>query len=71
MKKLYLEHITTDGERWDQIAHRYYGDPLGYGRIILANPHIAITPVLMAGQRLAIPVIDAQRPSQEIPPWLR
>ncbi|HBC0336796.1 TPA: tail protein X [Salmonella enterica subsp. enterica serovar Napoli] len=71
MDALYIEHITTDGERWDQIAYRYYGDPFGYARIIMANPHIAVTPVLDAGQRLAIPVIDTEQTSQELPPWLQ
>ncbi|EBD2385694.1 hypothetical protein CK656_20315 [Salmonella enterica] len=71
MEALYIEHITTDGERWDQIAYRYYGDPLGYARIIVANPHIAVTPVLAAGQRLAVPVIDAVQTTQELPPWLQ
>ncbi|EAM6083236.1 hypothetical protein E6W94_25340 [Salmonella enterica subsp. enterica serovar Poano] len=66
-----MEHITTDGERWDQIAYRYYGDPFGYARIIMANPHIAVTPVLDAGQRLAIPVIDTEQTTQELPPWLQ
>ncbi|EAA3660638.1 hypothetical protein DOH12_24605, partial [Salmonella enterica subsp. enterica] len=67
MDTLYIGHITTDGERWDQIAYRYYGDPFGYARIIMANPHIAVTPVLDAGQRLAIPVIDADQTTQELP----
>ncbi|EAA6914917.1 hypothetical protein QG78_001982 [Salmonella enterica subsp. enterica] len=71
MDALYIEHITTDGERWDQIAYRYYGDPFGYVRIIMANPHIAVTPVLDAGQRLAIPVIDTEQTTQELPPWLQ
>lgn len=30
----YLEHVTTDGERWDNLAWRYYGDALAYERII-------------------------------------
>lgn len=71
MDALYIEHITTDGERWDQIAYRYYGDPFGYARIIMANPHIAVTPVLDAGQRLAIPVIDTEQTTQELAPWLQ
>ncbi|EAU6992003.1 hypothetical protein EBD92_14805 [Salmonella enterica subsp. enterica serovar Hato] len=71
MDALYIEHITTDGERWDQIAYRYYGDPFGYACIIMANPHIAVTPVLDAGQRLAIPVIDTEQTTQELPPWLQ
>ncbi|MBJ3537853.1 tail protein X, partial [Salmonella enterica subsp. enterica serovar Derby] len=42
----YLEHVTTDGERWDNLAWRYYGAALAYERIIAANPHVAILPVL-------------------------
>ncbi|NEN48883.1 hypothetical protein G3V81_23080, partial [Escherichia coli] len=53
----WIEHITTEGERWDNLAFRYYGDPMGYERIIIANPHIAITPTLASGLRLRIPVI--------------
>ncbi|EKO1025413.1 tail protein X, partial [Salmonella enterica subsp. enterica] len=48
-----------------------YADPMGYGRIVLANPHVAVTPVLPGGLRLAIPVIDAVDVTEELPPWLR
>ncbi|EPZ9322169.1 tail protein X [Salmonella enterica subsp. enterica] len=69
----WLEHITTEGERWDNLAFRYYGDPMGYERIIVANPHVAITPVLASGLRLRIPVISAAlvHDVNEVPPWLR
>ncbi|MBQ4783316.1 hypothetical protein F9U38_22755, partial [Pectobacterium versatile] len=46
---MYLEHITTQGERWDTLSHLYYGDPLGYPRIIAANPHVPIVPLLPSG----------------------
>ncbi|EDW6064260.1 hypothetical protein YT14_002378 [Salmonella enterica subsp. enterica serovar Oslo] len=68
---IFQEHLTTEGERWDHIAWRYYADPMGYGRIVLANPHIAVTPVLPGGLRLAIPVIDVSDVTEELPPWLR
>ncbi|APV88232.1 tail protein X [Salmonella enterica] len=69
----WLEHITTEGERWDNLAFRYYGDPMAYERIIVANPHIAIMPVLASGLRLQIPVISATlvHDVNEVPPWLR
>ncbi|HGD3424777.1 TPA: tail protein X [Enterobacter hormaechei] len=67
----YLEHITTEGERWDNLAWRYYGDALAYERIIVANPHVAILPVLPSGMRLVIPVISITQISSEVPPWLR
>ncbi|MGS9092557.1 tail protein X, partial [Salmonella enterica subsp. enterica serovar Infantis] len=53
----YLEHVTTDGERWDNLAWSYYGDALAYERINAANPHVAIMPVLPSGARLIIPVL--------------
>ncbi|QQJ05214.1 hypothetical protein HFQ69_23510 [Salmonella enterica subsp. enterica serovar Agona] len=70
---MFLEHITRDGERWDSLAWQYYGDPLGYPRIIAANPHVAITPVLPSGVLLLIPVIEAEdaRTEEDIAPWLR
>ncbi|EDZ5669685.1 hypothetical protein GOF54_19355 [Salmonella enterica] len=68
----YLEHVTTDGERWDNLAWRYYGDDaLAYERIIAANPHVAIMPVLPSGVRLIIPVISVTQTTPELPPWLR
>lgn len=70
---MFLEHVTRDGERWDSLAWQYYGDPLGYPRIIAANPHVAITPVLPSGLLLLIPVIETEeaRTEEDIAPWLR
>lgn len=68
---IFLEHITTEGERWDSLAWRYYADPMGFGRIILANPHVAVTSILPGGLRLAIPVIEDSETTQELAPWLR
>ena len=69
---MFLEHVTREGERWDSLAWQYYGDPMGYPRIIAANPHVAITPVLPSGL-LLIPVIEAEEATTEedTPPWLR
>lgn len=66
---MYLIHITTEGERWDAIAYKYYADALGYERIIVANPHAPLAPVLPAGITLSIPVIAAQSTITELPPW--
>lgn len=66
----YIEHVTIDGERWDHLAQRYYGDPLRYEPIIRANPHVPIRPVLPGNIRLRIPVQEAPV-SSELPPWKR
>ncbi|TCP09235.1 phage tail protein X [Crenobacter luteus] len=68
-----LTHITSDGERWDQIAYRYYGDPYAYIRIIEANPGVPITPRLPGGLQLSIPLIEEldTADTEELPPWKR
>lgn len=68
-----IEHITSDGDRWDLLAWEYYGDPLAYERIIVANPHCPIYPILPSGIVLDIPVIDANTPAStdNQPPWVR
>ena len=68
---IFLTHITSDGERWDSLSVRYYGDPFLYERIVAANPHVPLTPVLPAGLRLSIPVIERADLSEGLPPWLR
>lgn len=68
---MYLTHITTEGERWDQIAMRYYGDALLYETIILANPTVPLHLVLPSGLTLTIPLIKAKPTLAALPPWLR
>ncbi|MBO1548752.1 MULTISPECIES: tail protein X [Yersinia pseudotuberculosis complex] len=67
----YRLHITIEGERWDNIAWRYYGDPYLYPLIIAANPHVAITAALSSGIRLAIPIIERPKTTRDLPPWLQ
>lgn len=68
----FIEVITTDGDRWDLIAYRCYGNALAFERIIAANPDIPIRPVLPAGLRILVPVIDAPSSlAASLPPWKR
>lgn len=70
----YLEHITSDGERWDTLAWRYYGDAGRMGPIIAANPQLRILPVLVAGLKIRIPILQDGEPAlaaEELPPWKR
>lgn len=67
-----LSHITKDGERWDAIAHRYYGDVTKMALLIQENPNVPITEVLTGGQTLVIPIIDsAAAEYKDLPPWKR
>ena len=68
---MYLTHITTEGERWDQIAARYYGDSRRYQPIIDGNQHVPLTPALPSALRLAIPVLEREPTLEDMPPWMR
>ena len=68
----YIEHTTTEGERWDWLAWLYYADPFRYEVIIRANPGTAIVPILEAGITLKIPVIEEPEVLEgDLPPWKR
>jgi phage tail protein X len=69
----YLIHISSDGDRWDTLASRYYGDATLYASIIAANPHLAITPSIPSGQQVAIPILEESNSlsSEDLPPWKR
>ena len=51
------EHRVVQGERLDQLAHRYYGDPLKYWLIVDANAGDTIFPedLMVPGRVLRIP----------------
>lgn len=68
----YIEHITADGDRWDNLAWKYYGDATAYERIIQANPEVPIIPILPSGVRLLIPAQDPPQPAETVmlPPWM-
>lgn len=71
----YLLHHTSDGERWDQLAWRYYGNVSLQGQLVAANRHLfsadmIIPPFLSAGLVLTIPIIEQPDTTRELlPPW--
>lgn len=68
----YVEHLTVEGDRWDLLAWRYYGDPHLYEPIIAANPAVPIRPFLASGVRLRVPVLpDEAVLDRDLPPWKR
>lgn len=69
----YLEHITQEGERFDLLAYRYYGNAYAYGAIVEANiAQIGVPPIFDSGLKLRIPVLPpAQATATNLPPWKR
>lgn len=71
MVETYLQHLTTEGERWDQLAWRYYGSAYRYQPIIRANPHVPLFASLPAGLTLRIPLLEVEATTEDLPPWMR
>ncbi|MCK9264419.1 MAG: tail protein X [Deltaproteobacteria bacterium] len=68
---IFLQHITTDGERWDMISWRYYRDVAYIGMLIEQNPHAPVSDALPSGIKLRIPVIESSADTEGLPPWKR
>lgn len=69
----HIRYVTLEGERWDTVAQKVYGDPHLYRPIIAANPTVPIRPVIEGGTVLYVPVRDV-RPELAAaaePPWRR
>ena len=68
-----LVYTTRDGDRWDLIAHKYYGNALLIDGLIAANPHLPIAAEFVSGLTVRVPVLDAkpQNQQEEMPPWMR
>lgn len=72
MSGSWIPYQTIAGDRWDLIAWRMYGDAWGFERLIAANPHVAITPVLEGGITLRIPLLaPVELAATDLPPWKR
>lgn len=70
MSSPYIPVITREGDRWDLLAWRFYGDPTLYGPIIEANPNLLIVGAFDAGVAVQIPILQkASDESNDLPPW--
>ncbi|MDR6952684.1 phage tail protein X [Ancylobacter sp. 3268] len=74
----YLVHPTKDGDRWDLLAYRYYGDVSLQGELINANRALffdamTIPLILPSGLDIIVPI--RERPTAvstaALPPWKR
>lgn len=61
-------YITKQGDMWDLIAYRMYGNEYKMHVLMDANPDHITTVIFPAGIVLTIPAIDTEKP-QNLPPW--
>jgi len=70
----YLQYVTKEGDRWDNIAFKSYGNPGLSKQIIEANPNILVTATIQGGQILNIPIQQEEEvmtKNELLPPWLQ
>lgn len=66
MSAPYFEHVTGPLERWDTIAHRYYGDASRYGPILAANREMVTGPAGTDGKPGPLGQIPAVLPPHTV-----
>ena len=54
----YASHQVSEGDRLDNLAYQYYGDPTVWWRIADANPDVLYWDVLTPGIIIRIPAIS-------------
>lgn len=70
----FVEYVAKQGDRWDTIAFKAYGDATLINGLIEANQTIVISPILEVGTRVIVPILeqgDIQIDSELLPPWKR
>ena len=69
------QYTTSEGERWDTIAQKAYGEPSQIATIINANKGLAISETLPAGIVINVPILEPEETegvnSNLLPPWKR
>ena len=61
--------LTIQGDTWDRISVRAYGDEAQTGQLIYNNPRLANTTVFSAGVKITVPPIVAPSVVNDLPPW--
>lgn len=66
----FKEYTTKQGDRWDTIAYREYGNCFKFAPLIMNNPTVAISPLIPTGTKLIIPVFEEKEEKEEgMPIW--
>jgi phage tail protein X len=66
-----FNYTTTEGDRIDALAVKFYGGNHGISIIADANPAVPVTAVYPAGTVLIIPIVEDETVSNttDLPPW--
>ena len=66
-----FNYTTIEGDRIDNLAHRFYGGMHGIAILSEANPFVQLEAIFPTGTILIIPIIETTPiiENQNLPPW--
>lgn len=64
-----MTYTTVQGDKWDGIAHKMYGDTRFTDVLIAANPQYRKIYIFSAGIILDIPEVETKMSADNLPPW--
>ena len=62
-------YTTEQGDMWDSIAHKLYGNADRMDVLIAANPELREIYIFSAGVELNVPDIETNETSSGLPSW--
>lgn len=65
------KYLTLQGDMWDSIAHKLYGDTIYTDILIRANPDYREIYIFSEGIVLTVPEIEQRSTANDLPPWKR
>jgi phage tail protein X len=63
-------YITVQGDTWDAIAYRLWGEERLFMELVSANPRHLDVVLFPAGVELHVPPAPDRFIKQELPPWM-
>ena len=66
-----FNYTTTEGDRIDNLAQKFYGGMYGISILSEANPFVPVYAVFPTGTILAVPIIETLQTveNKNLPPW--
>lgn len=66
-----MTYTTVQGDKWDSIAYKLYGDTRFTDVLIEANAEYRWIYIFSAGVVLEVPEVETRITADDLPPWKR
>ncbi len=65
----YTSYVARQGDTWDMIAFKVYGDEFLASTLIVANRYLQGTVIFEGGEVVRVPVLSENDLTPNLPPW--